>query len=281
MRTQASLLSTILIVAMIAAVIPNVAAGQSVWLPPQHGSSFSLEILKPSFAGDAEVSFMTTAWYFAGRYQVSPSVAMIGEIPISHFAPEFGPESETAIGNPYIGVSFEDVNSIAVVEGGIRLPVVSEEKYISLKNGWWADFDRWTAFYPDLLTIKVRAGVKLTGADGKVSGQILIGGSVLAPTNEGDTELMGDLSAGLWFRESQFQFGLDFVGNTLLTADDVEFSSRSEFQFGFGVAGTFGQVRPGIHLQIPLGKDGWIGRGEIVDLVFGINVTVFLPGKYS
>jgi hypothetical protein len=262
------------------AILPLAAGGQSIWLPPQHGSSVTLEGMKPNYTKGDNVKFASSAWYLSGRYQATPSLAVAGELPISYFGVDQGSLSETAVGNPYIGIVLDGDNSPVVAEGGIRLPVTDEDKFNAIVNGWCADVDRWTAFYPDLVTVRGRGGMKFNNPLGNVSGRVLLGGSLLIPTgdiSDEDPELIGELLAELWFQEQQFQFGLDIAGYTWITESDADFNERSEFQVGMGLAYTLGQIRPGLHLQIPLGDEGFIGRGEIVDYVIGLNVTAFFP----
>lgn len=63
----------------------------------------------------------------------------------------------------------------------------------------------------------------------------------------------------------------------MLSEDNLSFSERSEFQLGLDANTTFGNVRPGVHLHLPLGDDGLFSTGQAVSFVFGLNVTLLIP----
>lgn len=264
--------------------VPSVGMSQSIWLPSSEGNSVSLEVFKADWAGDNNVTFASSAWFLTGRYQASPSIAIVGELPLSHFDSKsvgaFNPEAENAIGNPYLGILFNPENSGLIGEAGVRVPITSDDKFGANLIGWFSEFDRWEAFIPDLLTVRGRLGGKVISSSGNIHARFLGGGTFWIPTEGGDPELFADVVGQIWFQEDQFMFGATFSGRSLLTVQGPSFTERSEFQFGFGASGTFGNVRPGFHVHIPLGGDGLIGVGEVVDAVFGVNITLLFgqPG---
>jgi hypothetical protein len=261
------------------------ACGQSAWLSPERGNHVAVEILKAKYSDIQDVSFSTSVWYLSGQWQVTPVVALVGELPFSRFDVKVsGYDAETMLGNPYVGAIFTPRRSPAVIELGMRIPALTEERFIdnpdAAVNGWYTDADRWEAFYPDLLPLRLRGGMDIStpGSAANVLTHFRIGPTLWIPTSSDyDTEVFIDGVAGVWFEPTIYQFGITFSSMTVLTESDLSFSERSEFQMGFAANATFGNLRPGVHMHLPLGNKGLLYTGELVDAVFGLNLTVLLP----
>lgn len=265
--------------------VPSVGMSQSIWLPPSGRSSVSLEVLKADWAGNNNITFVSSVWFMTGRYKTSSSLTIAGELPLSHIdfgsSGAFSPEASTAIGNPYLGITFNPENSFFIGEAGVRVPIISAGAGDALVNGWVSEFDRWEAFIPDLLTVRVRLGGNINSNSKIFRARFLGGGTLWIPTESGSHEVFADAIGQFWFQESKFTFGTTLSARTLLTGPSGDFIERSEFQLGFSANGTFGNVRPGFHFHIPLADEGLLGVGQVVDAVFGINITLFfgLPGN--
>jgi len=94
------------------------------------------------------------------------------------------------------------------------------------------------------------------------------------PTDNGDTEVFADVVGQIWFQGDQFLFGATLTGRSLLTESGLNLTERSEIQLGFGVNRTFGNVRPGFHVHIPVLDEGLILMGARVGAVFGVNISL-------
>ena len=272
--------------AVVIAVAPR-AEAQSLCLPPGSGNQVALEVLKVSFDDEvADVTFGSTVWFLSGQLKATPGLALVGEIPLSRIDVKaysvFGdPDPETAVGNPYIGVILRAARTSFVSELGLRLPVASEDNADALVQGIWSDADRWEAFIPDLIAVRARAGMDVSSPMGTADliTRFRIGPTLWIPTEDGaDAEIFADATASLWFQPATVMFGVTLSGRTLLSEDALSFSERSEFQFGLDANVRFGNVRPGVHFHMPLGDDGLFSTGEAVDFVFGLNVTMLIPG---
>ena len=260
--------------------VPSVGMSQSIWLPPSEGNSVSLEVFKVDWNGNNNETFASSAWFLTGRYQINPSLTFVGELPLSHFelnsVGPFNPEADNAVGNPYLGILFNSDNSALTGEAGVRVPITPDNISDAGANGWFSEFDRWEAFIPDLLTVRMRLGKMVNSSSGNIHARFLGGGTLWISTEGRDTEVFADAVTQIWFQEDQFKFGAILSGRSLLSASGANFTERSEFQLGFGASGTFGNVRPGLHMHIPLGNDGLIGLGEAIDVVYGANITLLL-----
>lgn len=269
------------IVGIVATVTPT-TYGQSIWMAPQHGHSVSVEILKPHYTEFFDAEFLTSAWYFSAQYQVSPSIAIIAELPVSHMDgvfeiyPFVGPEtiSETIVGNPLVGIVRDDVNSAFVSEFSIRLPFLEKRAAFTNSN---SDVDRWSAFITDALTLRARGGMKFRNFDNSFSGRVLFGLTTIIHTKFGDPDVVSDLVAQAWLKQSNYQFGVDFSNHVHITDQRLFFSERTEFALGLGVTGVFNQIRPGLRIEVPLGNDGFARRGGITNYVLGFNLAYIFP----
>jgi hypothetical protein len=274
--------NALLTLALSAAItgISHSANAQSIWMPPTMGSHIQLEAMKPSYSVEG-VGFWTSAWYLGGLARLSPAVALYLEVPFASYEEE-GFESQSTIGNPYVGIVYGSVERRGfVLEAGGRIPAVSEQdasdKLGAIITGWTADFTRFEAFAPETIALKVKGGGYLVSnpQSGLVL-KLMLGAHAWIPTGGGDGELVADVDMGLWKLAPKGSIGAVISEKTLLTQGDLSLTERSEFQLGLSGSMRFGQVEPGIHLHLPLGNEGLIGLGELVDVVWGVNCTVHL-----
>lgn len=253
---------------------------QSIWLPPATASQIRLEALKPVF--DLEgVGFWTSAWYLSGFARVGPRVALEVELPFSMYEEE-GVESQSTLGNPYLGVVYGAQDRTGpIVEAGGRLPILSDERAAdnigAVISGWVADVNRMESFAPDMAALRLRAGGYLVNnPQAGMAIRLMAGGQAWIPTSGGDGEVALDADLGLWNLGPQIAVGAVLSLKTLVTESDLSFSERSELQLGLVGSVRWGQVEPGIHAHLPLGNEGLIGLGEVIDVVLGVHCTVHL-----
>ena len=270
--------------------------GQSSWLPPTKGNAIILEGMKANYNDLLDPKFLSSAWFLSGRYQVSNEVALVAEIPFSYFefnnltfTDDYGNDldiepDKTLFGNPYFGVEYENSSTPLVFQGGIRVPVVSDNNYnerlFLMRNGQWTDAVRWTAFYPEAFFVHAMFGGKVVSEDEKLTTRILIGGDLMIPKTDGaDTEFLVNLQSDLWYSVNEFKLGIDFNVLTLVTESRGDFKDKSEFQLGFGGAYNFEHFRPGLHIHFPLGDPSFTGSGWAEDYVIGFNLTYFFGDR--
>jgi hypothetical protein len=271
----------------IIAFIPAVLPAQSIWLDRSWGRSISLEILKPNFKRDEQFKFASSALFVTLRLPLAESLRLSVELPFAHavyrqyeydyysYRPTFHEESETAVGNPYIGLEAQsDVKTLSV-EIGLRLPLASEKKYNAQWIGITSDFDREEAFARKLLPLQLSLNYHLRDASGFAVR--LRGGPDFwirtSSESEGDkTELLLHYSTQMGYEGERLSVLAGVTGRWLLSEKNLTFAERTFHQLGFEASVALGRFRPGLHIRFPLDKD----LSDLFERVYGLNCSVQL-----
>lgn len=259
---------------------------QFIWLDQMGDKALAIEILKPTFAGNDDVTFLSSAIFISGRFALREDLRLVAELPFAHARvdvvvldfinpqPIKESESETIIGNPYIGLELRKAGSPVFGELGVRIPITPDDKSIASAIGRFADFDRMEAFAPDVFTVLGRINFQSTSAS-HVRIRVR-GGPTLLFNSEGfledDTELLLDYSAQVGYVTQKVSVMGGLTGRLFATQTEGDFGERSVHQLGASATLISGQVQPGIHLRIPIDDD----LDDILDFVFGLNLSVQL-----
>ncbi|WP_420455579.1 hypothetical protein [Rubrivirga sp.] len=112
------------------------------------------------------VDAVSSVLLLSGRVPVGARWGVRAEVPLAYtrFSGPNGlggvlDESDTAIGNPYVGVE-ASVGRSVVLGAGVRVPLfndVAESEGFGWQGGLGADFERFEAYVPDLLTVSASA----------------------------------------------------------------------------------------------------------------------------
>ncbi|MFQ6113378.1 MAG: hypothetical protein ACE5NG_04715 [bacterium] len=256
-------------------VLLSPLSAQTIWLNQGQDNSIAIEVLKPEFDGDDDFTFISTAWFLSGRFSLGENVMIAGELPIAHggIDTDFGvDESQTVIGNPYVGFEIRRQGSSMFAEIGVRPPLTPDDNPFASFVGLFSDFDRLEAFTPDILTVTGKVNYHRTNAS-KVVFRIR-GGTALLINTEGkgdDTELFLDYSGQVGYEGDQFSLIGGLTGR-FLASEDGDLGERTVLQLGLAASVGLRNVRPGIHLRIPLDDD----LTGVLDLVAGLNLGVQL-----
>lgn len=252
---------------------------QSAWLPPAEGTIIALEAYKAKYDVESEIKFATSIWFLSGQIVVGPKTALLLDVPFSYFddTPPLDTEAESVIGNPYIGVSLGPYRDGFRIDIGARLPMADETQSNALLNGLYTDFYRAGAFLPEAATLRLLVSRDRKNASGTLISRSRAGVSIWMPTDlQVGRDLLFDSDINLWYRPGKLAVGGMFAWRFLMSASGGSFTQRSEFQLGAGATWRSGAVEPGIHARIPLGNEGLIGLGTLVNVIFGFNVTVHI-----
>ncbi|MCI0404699.1 MAG: hypothetical protein L0209_01270, partial [candidate division Zixibacteria bacterium] len=248
---------------------------------------------KASFDGPDGVTFTTSNWYLSGRFAFTENFAAVAELPFAHggvetleFTGNFdslgnpifasGTESDNVLGNPYLGVEFHFPNSSFSMELGGRPPLgslgITEEGELSSFLAFFTDYDRFEAFFPDLVFATWKVGLSHTSPTGLIT-RFRLGPSFMASTAGGEPELFADYSAQGGYQGNTFTFWTGLTGRAILTEGDLSFGERTVHQFGLSGHFTAGRFIPGLLLRLPMDAD----LDDVLDFVFGFNVAYRLP----
>lgn len=253
---------------------------QSIWLSDNDGKGISLEGSKPSLDMDG-YSFSTGAFFLGFRFPIGKSL-LIAELPYVHAAyhyesPYFSwKESESGIGNPYIGLRTKISDSSTFAEVGFRLPVASEDKWLANMIGIYSNLDRQEAFVPNQLPITAMLNYRKKSDSGLIFR--LRGGPLLwINTDKSDyddpVELLMKYSAQIGYESGPVRLLSGFVGRMIVTEGDLDLSERTIHQLGLSASVGFGNVRPGVVILLPLNEV----ISDDMSYVLGVNVEITLP----
>ena len=253
-------------------------SAQPLWTSQDRQTSVAVEWHKPSFDEDRgrdDIGFLTSALFLSGRVAVADNLRLVGELPVAHLSidSDFGDETNTALGNPYLGLEVDLINSLLWGEVGLRAPLASGDD-VALEPGLFADADRFEAFVPDALSVIAMGNIRLQSASG-IGVRLRGGASLVVDTDdeefEDETEVILTYSAQGWYGAGQVQVGAGLTGR-LFTSEEGNLGEISFHHLGLSVIGTFGMVQPGVHIRLPLDED----LSDFIDSVFGLNLTVLI-----
>ncbi|MFQ5601982.1 MAG: hypothetical protein ACE5HS_01785 [bacterium] len=256
-------------------------SAQSLWVNHLQGNYFALEIFKPNFdsdfIGESDLSFASSVVILTGWYVVSENFRLVGELPFAHGSiDEVGEsETETIIGNVYIGLEFRKPNAPVFTEFGIRPPLAAEEKIIAPIIGIISEFDRLEAFLPDIITLSGKVNYYQQNSSKMI---FWLRGGPTAWLNSDDfvgddSEIWMDYSAQIGYEGEQFRLMGGLTGRMIVTQDGIDFGDRFINQLTATASAKLGRVQPGILFRLPLDDDFFL---NFVDFIFGFNLGVQL-----
>lgn len=266
------------VVAMMIILIasPGLLSAQSIWLDRRHDKTISVEILKPNFDGDDNTTFATSTIFLSLRYPVAEGILFVTDLPFAHYGIDSDyrdVESQNALGNPYLGLELANPNSPFFTEIGLNVPLMSEEKLGASWVGRRTELiGRVEAFYYDVVPIKVTLNRQMGNAEGFAS-RLRVGPSYWAATGDRDeSEVFLLYSAQIEYMHEGFCIGGGIAGWWILTEDNSDFGQDTYHNLGFIARIVLGNIRPGIHIRLPLDED----VKEYLDFVFGVNLGIHL-----
>jgi len=261
--------------AALAAVI--VASGglgvhaQTRWLAPRNFNSVAVEVMKPFFDSD-DVTFVSSAAVVTGQvaFGREQRTFLTVDLPIAHFGVDGG-DSETAIGNPYVGATSFARDSPVVYELGVRIPIASDNA--AAIAGQFVDVDRFEAYAVDRFSA-TGSLIYFPSRSGDWVMQTRLGPTLLINTADpGEFEARGDLYANYsvqtWYFSGRFQGALGFSGRFLIT-DNGSIGERTVHQAGVMAGVDLVHAIPGLQLRLPLDDD----LTDIVDFIVVLSVVV-------
>lgn len=240
---------TAALILFLGAVVP--VHGQSQWLGPVEGHAFWIEMVRPDIE---DATFASSAWQVGFRAPVTPSLALVGEVPFAHGADEdFDADETTTIGNPYFGIEYTGAGGRVTTELGVRAPLVSDESQGTFV-GLISEFvDRLEAFAPDF--VPITAAVRYEGpADEGLALRVRGGGSFWIPVDGGDVETFGVYGLQGWYAR-RWLAGFGLTGRFIVTEGDLDVGDRFAHQVGGTIGYDFNGVRPAVEVRIPIDED--------------------------
>jgi hypothetical protein len=260
-----------LLIVLAALTMATPAFSQSLWLDRHYRPSVLGEVLFPTFEG-GDTEFPTWAWFVSGKLPVGDGTSVVLELPYAHGDVGDGPGSSAgSIGNPYLGIDYQPKPSGLILEAGVRLPLESDEEFLPFIIGTASDVDRWEAFWPNLVPIRLGFHYHHAPASTPVEWDLRFVPSVWIPTESGaDTELFFGYGGTVRYAGEQVRVGGGLGGRWNATADNADFGESSWHQLDLEADFLPGSVRPGLQLKVPI-DDGLI---DTTNLAWGFTLTV-------
>ena len=268
-HSKKSLLFSFLTLMLSVIAIPGFS--QSVWTPEtNYESKAGMEIQIPSF-DFLEADFPTSVIYLYTHWALNDKYTLKVELPISHFSSDnflgFGGNiSETALGNPYLGINISSPQSNVGVDIGVRLPLAGDNG--GTFTGLLSENHDFTPFIPETFAFVADVDYSYKNSSGLI---INVGGGpqVIAPDDFSDAELLLKYYTQILYGANNVTFGGGVTGQAIVTEGEFSFADSSIH--GLGVLGSydFGNITLGSSLKFPLDDD----LNDIVNFVFGLNVT--------
>ena len=274
MRRAIAMLRLVLSAALPELARPMEAAAQPLWIGDPGRSAFMLEVVKPDFEGDDGLTFLSTAWFAGGRLRLAPGATLVAELPFATVKADdaFGGDSESAVGNPYLGLELRMPDPSLHVGLGARIPLVSEEDAAARLFGLFADLNRWEAWIDDVVPLYANLQYQTLNPDG--FGTRAGGGPVAwISTGNSDSELLGTYTLQAIYRGPRFEGAIGLDGRVLFTEGDPLADGRTQHELVLSASPVIGRSRPGLQLRLPLGGD----LADVVDFTVAVHVAVMAP----
>lgn len=273
--------TTLVAVSSIFWVPDTLKAQSSIWIDERHDKKISIEFLLPDFNDDGYCNRSGWITFLGAQLKVGNCSYFVFDFPITYGKKERNyynyyyyserKSSETAIGNPYLGMKFLGKNPLYSFEFGARFPLASNEKTTALATAMFTDIDRLEAFMPDYITIQGMINFCPESDQGFHSG-IRIGPKFWIYT--GEYQLVDDVELNLHYNMQarytwqRFSIGGGITGIWCLTEEYFMDDDRFFQQLGFEAGVAFDHVYTGFSLRLPADNN----LKNVIDMVFGFNI---------
>jgi hypothetical protein len=238
----------------------------------------SVEILKPEMEGFLGYSFISSALFLSYRMPISENILFISEFPFAYAHVEYSDfpyfefeETDTKIGNPYLGIELQNMGNSFFSELGIRIPFISQDNFATLV-GYSSDFDREEAFLSDIVLIEGMVNYHKIFPSNLLI-RIRVGPAfwinIDSNSYRDESELILKYSIQEGYVSEKFSIVAGLTGMMLTTEGDLDIGERTFHQVGMSTNFGIGKIYPGIQFRLPL-------EDTVTDFVIGLHLTVGL-----
>lgn len=243
-------------------ILPLLGYSQSIWIKqPETETTIGLESVIPAFEGDGYDSPTGLLFVYA-NIVLAHDVNLQVDLPVSRLG-----NSDTGIGNPYLGIEFSVPDKNLKFDLGVRLPAFD----FSLASGLGVVLQphRVGTFWPDGVTITVNADYRYGTGPGfffRVGG----GPVLIFPDSFDDGELLLKYYGQLLYNINQLTFGGGLVGRASVTAGGLTLEERTLHSVGLLGSYDFGMLNAGAYLRRSLDD----ALNDALNFVAGLNLAV-------
>lgn len=219
------------------------ARGQTILSKPYEPNQLSVEAISPDAEG---ASILSGATFLTATVSVTSNITLTGELPLARFdATADGGSSNTAVGNPYVGLGFSGTYLPVLLELGARIPAAPSNT--AARFGQLADIGRVPAFRPDEFSLSGLLNRRFTvGRNANVRLRSGLSYASRPAPNGRDRDWRLLYEAQLWREGERLLTGFSFAGRTPLT------NRSSQHQAVLSIMGNWRLVQPGIMAGVAL-----------------------------
>lgn len=228
------------------------AGAQSLWSHRSDRPSVRLDFVSPQFESTFPgVSYTSQIVTLGGRVPIGELIAVLVEIPFmwETMQSPYQDESNKSVGNPYLGVEIGGHESWIFGEIGAR-PFMRQEMDISGMGGYFGDFDRFEAYFREVVSYQLAVNVAATMRTG-FSYRVRLGPTVVAPES-GDQTTFIDYGGRAGFDNGSVSV---FAGVTGRAATEKTSGKSAFHHVGLDVGYRFRGIRPAFFIRWPLDKE--------------------------
>lgn len=250
---------------------------QSPWINNNNPGFITFEFSKPSFGGNDGLSFFSAAYDLSGGFALGEKSELIFDLPIGYFKTSndfFGVDSETSLGNLYVGVRTGDRSKNLRGEFGAYLPTSPDDKPLASLIGIYALPNREEKFAPNFWGLSAKAVTEKVindkGAYYRFRGGLLYLNNSDADITAmyldygGQVGLRADTGVGIFAAVS----GRTGLGDDSKYAED----DSSSFLFALGLSYRSKNFEPGVTLNLPLDEP----YKQLIDNVINVSFLFHL-----
>lgn len=256
-------------------------SAQPMWQDLPESGSATVEMIIPQFDDNEYSDISARTAFVTLRVPTQSNLLLVMEIPWTRLSQSyrssyfFGPaqtQTESSLGNVYVGAEIRGKNSDLFTEIGLRLPSSNEEKSNALTTGQISDIDRWGAF-GDYFTVLVATNYRHETSTGLIS-HLRIGPTWLKYDTKGcsgcrSSDIFLQYSCKLGMQTQQLGFMAGLSGVLSVTGEDMDLGERTLHQLGFTVSYDTSPIRTSITFKSALDED----LKELLTSTIGVGVS--------
>jgi len=258
--------ATLLILFTFAATLTGYS--QSIWGKESSiEKRAGIEIMIPSF-DRPKMESPSSALYLYSHLPVTDAIAIELDLPVSHLAVG---DSETAIGNPYIGIQTISRSDLKF-DLGLRVPLAPTDNAGSL-TGILIENYKTAPFTPDVFSIISNIHYRFFNNKSGLGFRLDGGPEILFP-KDGGGELFIKYGGQLLYRLEKLTVGSGIIGRLIATETNYNFKERSINNLGFTGSYDFNSISLGSYIELPLNDAESIfsPSGNWLNLIIGLKI---------
>ena len=251
-RIATAVLAVLLLTALSAA-----ATNDMFQVPPAGQAAVGLRFMRPSFDIPVDLSTFSGMFDLYASVPMSPRWSLLLDLPYVRYAPD-GYDSESAIGNMFLGVRFVDSlpNGSNAFTLGVAPPMADRDDAAVLLLSGVANYHEIYKYAVDYLTAYFAASLDRVMATGAFL-DLEIGSMFMIYTGSGsaDTEAYLRYAGSVGYRNELIELRGGIMGLFLMTEDMDEFTDKlwNDLMFKGSLVG--GLFRPSIFYRLPLKEE--------------------------